>query len=375
MSVRPEVNHPGDADAASVAVLSPAVVIGAGLVGASIGCALTAAGAVVHLEDRVSSHAIVAAGRGAGLITAASAAAVQLVVVAVPPDAVAAVVAAALARFPNAVVTDVASVKTVVLDRLASVGMGAHPLDRTRYVGSHPMAGSQHTGPLTASPDLFVDRTWVVTPHSDSAADAVHVVWTLAEVCGARIVEMPADLHDKAVAQVSHLPHLMSILTAGHLRDVPADALELSGQGIRDVTRIAGSDPVLWRQILTANQAAVRAELTGVRDDMDELLTVLDDPEALEAFLARGRSGARSLPGKHGAPSRDDVAVVIEIPDAPGALARLFADVEAAGVNVEDLAIDHDPHREVGYLSVVVAPDRAESLSTTMVANGWTLHP
>lgn len=344
----------------------PVVIIGAGLVGASIGCALTEAGIKVHLEDRVPSHAIVAAGRGAGVVTRAPADLVTLVVVATPPASVAATVDEALGRFPNATVTDVASVKAGILERLDSE-------DASRYVGSHPMAGSQFTGPLTASATLFVDRTWVLTPSAANDPRDVERVRALARACGSRIVEMDPTTHDQAVAQVSHLPHLMSILTAGHLREVPGDHLMLAGQGIRDVTRIAGSDPVLWRQILFANRGAVRQELAGVRADLDELLEVLDSPEDLEAFLARGRAGVRSLPGKRGPGPDEFVTVTIEIPDTPGALARLFADIGEAGINVEDLSIEHDPDRHFGFLSVAVDPVAAEELARAMDKAGWTV--
>ena len=344
----------------------PVVVIGAGLVGASIGCALTDAGIRVHLEDRVPSHAMVAASRGAGVVQHAPADLVELVIVATPPASVAATVDDALDRFPNATVTDVASVKAIILKRLNAE-------DASRYVGSHPMAGSQFTGPLTASGSLFIDRTWVITPSEANPCEHVERVRRLAALCGSRIVEMDPATHDQAVAQVSHLPHLMSILTAGHLREVPSEHLLLAGQGIRDVTRIAGSDPVLWRQILFANRQAVRDELAGIRTDLDELLTILDEPDDLEGFLARGRAGARSLPGKHGLAAEDFVTIIIEIPDTPGALARLFGDIDEAGVNIEDLSIEHDPDRLYGWLSVAVDPVSAERLTFAMQRAGWTL--
>lgn len=130
------------------------VVIGAGLVGASVGHALSAAGWRVHLVDAVPSHAVVAAGLGAGSAEAADPAEVGLVVVAVPPRAIADVVGESLVTYPRATVTDVGSVKAGVLDALWD-----RPLDLTRYVGSHPMAGSHHSGPVTADGELFVDRT------------------------------------------------------------------------------------------------------------------------------------------------------------------------------------------------------------------------
>lgn len=344
------------------------VVIGAGLVGASIGLALTAAGHRVHLNDKRPSHAIVAAGLGAGSAGPAAPSEVGLVVVAVPPGALAKVIAKALATYPYAVVTDVGSVKASVLAELERTDY-----DISRYVGSHPMAGSQHTGPLTARANLFEDRTWVVTPHPASLPEAVARVKDLAATCGARVIELDVREHDEAVAQVSHMPQLIASLTAGRLLDVPPDHLRLAGQGIRDVTRIAGSDPGLWRQIVAANAVAVRTELSAVHASLGQLLAVLDDPAAVETFVERGREGTRALPGKHGHRATDYGHVVVEIPDAPGALARLFADVEVADVNVEDLSIEHDDAREIGFLSIAVAPEQVVTLEQAMTVAGWTL--
>ncbi len=348
--------------------LSPALVIGAGLVGASVAHALTRAGVQVHLQDKASSHAQVAASRGAGTTAAPEPSQVRLVVVAVPPASLAKVIAKALNTYPNATITDVGSVKGTVLADLRATG-----LDLARYVGSHPMAGSQRVGPLTATPDLFVDRTWVVTPHDTSAAHAVLDVNELAKLCGARLVSMGAAHHDEAVAQVSHLPHLVSVLVAGRLTEVPAEHLRLAGQGLRDVTRIAGSDPQLWRQIISANSAAVRQELAQLRDDLDGLLASMDAAADLTGVLQRGLDGTRALPGKHGLSAVSYAHVVVEIPDAPGALGRLFRDIEAAGVNVEDLRIEHDLEAERGWLSVQVAPDRAADLAAVLTTAGWTV--
>ncbi|MDR1449153.1 MAG: prephenate dehydrogenase [Propionibacteriaceae bacterium] len=348
--------------------LSPALIVGTGLVGASVGCALTKAGVLVHLRDAVPSHAQVAASRGAGVVDEADPSQVRLVVVAVPPDSLADVIEQSLAGYPGATVTDVGSVKGTVLARLRASGA-----DLSRYVGSHPMAGSQLSGPLGARAELFVDRTWVVTPHDTAAAHAVLAVNELVRLCGGRAVAMGAAHHDEAVAQVSHLPQLVSALMAGSLTQVPDEHLRLAGQGLRDVTRIAGSDPQLWQQIIGANKAAVARELAALSRDLQELVAKFDDAGELAEFLGRGQAGRRALPGKHGAPASSFARVVVEIPDAPGALARLFADIEGAGVNVEDLSIDHDINREVGYLSVQVDPGRVEDLGNAMSSAGWTL--
>lgn len=349
---------------------SPALVIGTGLVGASVGCALTAAGVRVHLRDATPSHALVAASRGAGTTDEIDADDCNLVVVAVPPAQLASVIAAALAEFPNATVTDVGSIKGPVLADLRARG-----IDLGRYCGSHPMAGSQLTGPLTARPDLFADRTWIITPHDTSTAQSVLAVQHMASACGARLVTMAAGHHDEAVAQVSHVPQLMASLVGGGLLDLPPEHLRLAGQGLRDTTRIAGSDPLMWQDIIAANARAVRVELGEILAELERLVEVLDDPAEVREFLERGRRGVRLLPGKHGAEASDFARVVVEIPDAPGALARLFADIEAAGVNVEDVAIEHAPDREVGFLSVQVARAKASALEQAMSDAGWSVRP
>lgn len=343
------------------------LILGAGLVGSSLGLALTRAGYDVMLWDIVPSHSLVAAGLGAGRVSDEATDDPDVVVVATPPGVIPDLVAETLEKFPGAVITDVGSVKAPILAAVAEKAP-----EHRRYVGSHPMAGSQFTGPLTASGDLFRDRTWVVTPVEGNSPEDVAVVEGLAHDVGARVVTMPPDAHDEAVAQVSHVPHLMSILTAGHLREVPSGNLRLAGQGIRDVTRIAGSDPGLWRQILTSNAEAVRQELREVSDDLTHLISVLDDPDALERFLAVGQAGAHALIGKHGRDPLDVLQVTVEIPDEPRALARLFTDIGEAGFNVEDFELTHDPVREVGYLSISVESEVAEQLRADIVARGWT---
>ncbi len=361
-----EPTEPGEVTSRPVTV-----VVGAGLIGASIGRALTVDGYRVHLVDLAPGHAQVAAGLGAGHATLADPPEVGLVVVAVPPQAIADVVSDALTRYPAAVVTDVGSVKAGVLGSLWD-----RPVDLARYVGSHPMAGSHHSGPVTADADLFVDRTWVVTPHRRSTPQALARVVALVRACHARLVTLDVDEHDAAVARVSHLPHLMAVLMAGHLTTVPEADLVLAGQGLRDVTRVAGSDPVLWQQILGANARALLEELRGLAGALDTMIEAVQaDPGAptLREQLERGVAGTRRIPGKHGIPAVTYEQVVVAIPDAPGALARLFTDVEGAGVNVEDIAIEHDATRQVGYLTMSVRPERSAQLQAVLRDGGWTL--
>lgn len=357
----------------------PVLVVGAGLIGTSVALALARRGVAVEMTDINPVHEAVAISR---LPAEASGPASEprLVVVATPPDHLATAVAAALRACPDAVVTDVGSVKQRPLDDLRDLvgasGPDSDGVDLSHYVGGHPMAGSERAGPLAAAADLFDGRTWAVTPHASSAAAAIAAVEALATACGAVVVRMHPDEHDEAVARTSHLPHLMAALTAGRLYGAPAQQLALSGQGVRDVTRIAAGSPVLWRQIVGANAAALRTLLGDVRRDVDELLTALDTGEldAVERLLTAGATAAATIPGRHGGPAERLAAVTVTIPDRTGALAELFDDVGTLGVNIEDVRIDHDPARQFGLVEIDVADDAAAALAESLRARGWAAH-
>jgi len=355
---------------ATESVPAPVLVVGAGLLGTSIGLALRRRSVDVALFDVSAEHTRIATALGAANLPADTEP--GLVVVAVPPDHLGAVIAAHLER-GAAVVTDVGSVKSAPLAQAAALA-GKDAL--SRYVGGHPLAGSERSGPFAASAALFDGRPWALTPHERSAPEAVAAVAALARACGATPVTLDPEEHDEAVARTSHLPHLLAALAAGRLADAPASHLALTGQGLRDVTRIAAGDPSLWQQIVTANAPAVGALLRQVRDDLDRLLDAVQavDRGSIGTLLDRGVAGTVRLPGKHGGPARADTALYVAVPDHPGELARLLADAGEIGVNVEDLHIDHDPDRPVGLVELTVAEDRVEHLQTSLEGRGWTTH-
>jgi prephenate dehydrogenase len=268
------------------------------------------------------------------------------------------------------VVTDVGSVKTAPL-RFLEDRPGVE-----RYVGGHPMAGSERSGPLAASPTMFDGRPWAVTPHRLSSPEATAAVEELARAAGAGVVRLSPEEHDEAVARTSHLPHLLSVLVAGRLAGAPTDHLALSGQGVRDVTRVAGGDPRLWEQIVTGNSAAVSGLLTQVRDQLDTLIDAVatGDRTSLAEILELGVAGTQAIPGKHGGPSRPTASVFVSVPDHPGELARLFADAGASEVNIEDVHIDHDPARDTGLVELVVDETRADHLQASLGDRGWETH-
>jgi prephenate dehydrogenase len=346
------------------------LVIGAGLLGTSIALALRRRGIDVALRDVSPENLRIATGLGAANVDADEIAP-QLIVVAVPPDHLAEQVAEALTT-SDAVVTDVGSVKGAPL---AAVRAAAG--DRLeRYVGSHPMAGSERSGPFASTEALFDGRPWAVTPHETAAPEAIALVTELAEICGATPVTFSPEEHDQAVARTSHLPHLLAAVVAGRLTDAPREHLTLSGQGVRDVTRVAGSDPAMWQQIVALNSDALRGLLAEVREELDALQDAVigGDRAALGALLARGVAGTRAIPGKHGGPVAPTRSVFVSVPDHPGELARLFADAGASDVNIEDVHIDHDPGRPVGLVELVVEEGRAEHLLGSLESRGWVTH-
>ncbi|MGN6636575.1 MAG: prephenate dehydrogenase [Oryzihumus sp.] len=373
-------------------------IVGTGLIGASLGLALTARGYRVALEDASPTAAALARDLGAGQLASELSDEPDLVVVAAPPDVVARVVAEELKRWPRAVVTDVASVKSSVLAALAATGV-----DLARYVGSHPMAGRERSGAIAAQADLFDGRAWVVAPGPQADPGAVAAVRAHGEAVGAAVTQMSPEEHDAAVAAVSHVPQVAASLVAGRLRDLPASAVALSGQGIRDVTRIAASDPAMWTQILAANAPAVRAVLVALRADLDGVLGALEalgagdgagemsgataadrSPGAPErgvgarAVLARavaeGNTGHARIPGKHGAAPTTYATVTVVVPDEPGALARLLRDVGEAGINLEALHLEHGIGQPVGLAELSVLPAAQEPLTAALAALGWRVH-
>jgi prephenate dehydrogenase len=355
-------------------------IVGAGLLGTSLGLALSRLGVAVELADPSPSALALATDLGAG--QARLEATVGLVVVAAPPDVVADVVAAQLAAEPQAVVTDLASVKAGPLKALQDSG-----IDLSRYVGAHPMAGRERSGAVAARADLFAGQPWVVCPHPGSSRAAVAVVRALAVAVGSIPAELAAAEHDEAVALVSHVPQIVASLAAARLSGAPDAALSLSGQGLRDVTRIAASDPQLWTQILGGNATAVSAVLHAVRDDLDQVVAALDAlaaetaaapargaRAAVAGLVAAGNAGQQRIPGKHGAPHTSYAAVPVLVPDRPGELARLLHDVGAAGINLEDLRLEHSQGQPVGVAEVLVVPAAAQLLVEALRAGGWTVH-
>ncbi len=367
-------------------------IIGTGLLGASLGLALSAKGHQVTLEDTSPTAQQLAADLGAGQVVtpkatnaeaadpnaatdaASPAAHPDIVVVATPPDVAARVIASALEDYPNATVTDVASVKTRLLEAVRELTTGTQ-LDR--YIGCHPMAGREKSGAIAAQSDLFTARPWVICSDEDTPADRLGEVIAMAEDTGASVLHLDPRIHDAAVAKVSHVPQVVASLVASQLRHAPLEEISLAGQGLRDVTRIAASDPGLWTQILTGNAEEVRSVLVDLRTELDEVISALELGPGSTGLLAKaialGNEGHDRIPGKHGQPPTTYAVVTILVPDTPGTLARLFKDIGDLGVNVEDFRMDHASGRKLGMVDVSVVPAIQQELEIGLLSKGWQI--
>ncbi|MET0673155.1 MAG: prephenate dehydrogenase [Microbacterium pygmaeum] len=353
-------------------VHGPVRIVGAGLLGSSVGHALSARGIDVILDDSSPSQLRLAIDYGAGR-AARSDDAPALVVVAVPPDVTADVVERELAMYPDAVVTDVASVKLEPLRTLRERG-----IDLTHYIGSHPMAGRERGGAISARADIFVGRPWVVCRDEETSAADLALVEALALDVGATPIEMTPEDHDRSVALVSHVPQLVASLLAGRFLDAQDASLRLAGQGVRDTTRIAASAPELWVQILGANAEPVVDVLDALAADLRSVADALRAPEApgsrraVADTIRRGNDGVERLPGKHGQNRRFDQFVVM-VDDTPGQLGRLFGDFGELDVNVEDLRLEHSPGAQFGLAEVSVDPTALRRAVEGLQERGWKI--
>ena len=356
-----------------------ALVIGTGLIGTSAALALAGRGVTVYLADHDAERARTAAALGAGTDEQPEGR-VDLAVVAVPPAHVAATLADAMRSGVARGYLDVASVKGGPRRELEALG-----IDMTAYIGTHPMAGKERSGPLAATADLFEGRPWVLTPTRDTDTEVLNLALELVALCKAVPVVMDADAHDKAVALVSHTPQLISSMVAARLEDADDTTVRLCGQGVRDVTRIAASDPRMWVEILSANPGPVADVLAGVAADLDETVRALralqssdeskrqGGAEGIEDVLRRGNAGRVRVPGKHGtAPTVYEIVAVL-ISDQPGELAGIFADAGRAGVNIEDVRIEHATGQQAGLVQLMVEPTAAPLLTAALRERGWSI--
>jgi prephenate dehydrogenase len=344
-----------------------AAVIGTGLIGGSLGMALRSRGWHVTGRDRDRARAERALELGALDAIGADPDA-EITFVATPVSAVAA--EARLAVSAGGIVTDVGSVKAPIVEAVN------HP----RFVGGHPMAGSEQEGVDGADACHFEGATWVLTPTSDTDPQAYARLRAVVSSLGAEVVAIPPDRHDALVAVVSHVPHL----TAAALMSLAAERAEehgallrLAAGGFRDMTRVAAGHPGIWPDICAENAEAIVAVLDRLMAALSELRAAVgrSDRDSILAALERARAARVGLPTRAVRPE-DLVEIRVPVPDRPGVLAELTTLAGELGVNIEDLEIAHSAEGR-GVLLLVIDAGAADLLRGAFLARGYrpSVHP
>jgi prephenate dehydrogenase len=338
-------------------------VIGLGLVGGSVALGLRRRGWRVHGDD--TRLATVEGALELGVIDAAGLAAdAEITFVAVPVLGITDEVKRALAE-TTGFVTDVGSVKAAVCEAC----------DDPRFVGGHPMAGSELHGLEGADGDMFDGAVWVLTPSAGTDARTLSAVTAVIKALGAEVVALAPDRHDQVVAIVSHVPHL----TAATLMTLAADRAEehaallrLAAGGFRDMTRIASGHPGIWLDICSENREAIVTALDGLIERLGDVRHVVagNDRDALHDTLARARDARTNLPGRVTHPEVM-AEVRIPIPDRPGSAAELFTLAAELGVNIANFEVVHMAESNRGIAVVLVDANSSELFRGGLMARGF----
>ena len=293
----------------------------------------------------------------------------DLVVIATPTSALKVVLDRFSNLYPNSTFIDIGSTKTKVQLDIE----GTPDLER-RFCPTHPMAGRELDGAEAAQSDLFVGKSWVITPLSQTSEESIALAKNLIEDLGARVIEMEVREHDQAVALISHLPQIIASLLASQFSHLPNENrryLDLAGSGVMDTTRIAASSSNLWVEILQLNREAVTELLKDFQKDLSTLIENFDVKKVLE----EGRAGRHLLPGKHRSSTREYTFLPVVVDDKPNQLALLFNECAKADVNVEDIKIEHSPEQETGLVLLALSANNAKILQKHLLSAGWRVHP
>ena len=342
-------------------------VVGAGLIGTSIALGLASRGASVELHDEDQNALDLAKDLLAPHVKVGVP---DLVIVATPPKTILNVLKREFGNNPQATFIDVGSVKNnLVLEVETLTELAA------RFVGSHPMAGREVAGPSSAQADLFQGRAWILTPTSVTEESSIDLAKEVVEALGATAYIMSAPAHDSLLARISHLPQITSTALAGAIEQI-GDNLNLSGQGLRDMTRIANSDGELWSEILLENQNEVLKAITEYQQIIANLKDALEsrDESALKNLFINGNKGRAKVSGKHGSKPRNYSHLLIVIKDEPGALSQLFEQCAAINANIEDLSIEHSPGQLTGLITLAFSPDDALRVQDHLLSHDWKVH-
>jgi prephenate dehydrogenase len=341
-------------------------VVGLGLIGASVALALKKNGWSVSGTD--SDAATVTAAIAGDVITATELPAdVDLVIVATPAGVVARLASEVLARLsnPKVIVTDVAGVKGSIVAQVSD----------DRFLGGHPMAGSELRGLWGARAELFEGTTWVLTPTDRTSPTTYSTLHGVLREIGANVVAIGAEDHDRLVAIASHVPHLLAgslMNEASQVAEQDVVLLQLAAGGFRDMTRIAAGDPGIWPDILFENRDAVVQSLEALEGRLQTLRQALldDGRDVILESLLSAASARRQLPGR--ALSTEDLSYLrVKVSDEPGVLARVTRSASDLAVNIYDIEIAHGIEGTGGTLLLAVDAQQSQMFGEALSALGF----
>lgn len=350
--------------------ISSVKIVGSGLIGTSIGLALSQKDIDVLMVDSNPAAASLAqslVNAGKSFETDHS---FDLVIIAVPPSSFESAIKIESTLNPLSTFVDILSIKTKpqldveVIDGLPE-----------RFVGTHPMAGREISGAQSARGDLFIGRSWILTPSIATSKNSEELAKELIDLCGGVAIRMNAVEHDRAMALVSHAPQVLASLVAASLTTQESKCFELIGQGFKDLTRIADSDASLWSEILSENAENVRDVLAILRSNIEKVEGHLQSSDFAKEVIQAGNAGRSLIPGKHGGAPRKYIYLHIVIDDKAGQLASIFNDCARAEVNIEDVSIEHTPGQNTGLVTLsILDADKAEHLQNYLINAGWKVH-
>ena len=341
-------------------------VVGLGLIGASVALALSDAGWALSGSD--ADAAVQGAALKSGVVASTQLTDdVTLIVLATPAGVVAALAGALLAQStdPALIVTDVAGVKGSIVRDVAD----------PRFIGGHPMAGSEQRGLAGARADLFRSCTWVLTPTDATSPATYSVLHGILREIGANVVAIHADDHDRLVAIASHVPHLLAgtlMNEASQVAEQDAVLLQLAAGGFRDMTRVAAGDPAIWPDILFENRDAVAQSLEALEGRLRTLREALLDNgrDVISESLISAASARRQLPGR--ALNSDDLAYLrVKVSDEPGVLATVTMAASELLVNIYDIEIAHGIEGVGGTLLLAIDAQQTQLFGDALNALGF----
>jgi prephenate dehydrogenase len=356
-------------------VLERLALVGTGLIGASVGLAAKRTGVsrVIGWDSDAESLAV-AAERGAvdepaGSLEAAVGEA-ELAIVATPVAALKDEVATTLAAGSRATVTDVGSTKGGLCESVS---------DRARFIGGHPVCGSEARGPGHASAELFEGATWFLTPVAETEPERYVLLHGFVASLGAVPVAIDPAAHDRLMAVTSHLPHALANLILNHAGSVRVNGhepLATAGGSLRDMTRVAGANPRIWIDIFLDNAEELRASLAEHRRRVGDLERALASGDAgwLARWIGEAAGNRRTLLDEAYRDAGALQRVRVHVPDRPGVLSGITQALGAEQINIEDFELQHMSPDRGGTLSVLVAgEEEARRAAALLEAQGYSV--